>query len=37
MAIIKVIPPKDAKGRLKEIYTEIEQKRGKTAEVFQFC
>ncbi|PKP25966.1 MAG: peroxidase [Bacteroidetes bacterium HGW-Bacteroidetes-2] len=33
MSRIHVIQPKDAQGRLKEIYVEIEQKRGQLAEV----
>ncbi len=33
MARIKVIHPEEATGRLKEIYTEIQQKRGQIAEV----
>jgi len=33
MSRIQVIQPEDAEGRLKEIYTEIIQKRGQLAEV----
>jgi uncharacterized peroxidase-related enzyme len=33
MSRIQVIQPEDAEGRLKEIYTEIVQKRGQLAEV----
>lgn len=33
MARIKVIHPEEAKGHLKEIYTEIQQNRGQIAEV----
>ena len=33
MSRIQVIQPEDAEGRLKEIYTEIAQKRGQLAEV----
>ncbi len=36
MAIIKVIPPKDAKVRLKEIYTEMNKNVVKQPKYFNF-
>lgn len=33
MSRIKIIQPKEAEGRLKEIYTQLEQQRGQIADV----
>ena len=35
MSRIRIIPPNEAEGRLKEIYLHIEQQRGQIAEVFK--